>query len=481
MAHIKLSTDDDEMSVVIGETQSGINYRFVLHGHHLEVESLVASELGGDHKVWTPNKDWYEQLTELERLQVFRKVLAEYRTRSLGEGGFKLAALGITESGDIYVSENTEQLSDDFHRQCAEQNMVTISTQRDVYSQIEENGRDFQARNPRYRDVYLMGGQPPQIQIACPCGNCTDLLSRVMDKEAPIWVLPVYDRERDNQSLRINKTAEVAEDLDKNEAWKTTIGHLNKDRVIELGNDSADKQRAAFDDILMNAETWAQAERVRSLPADISDEELTNAMHDRVATMTAKLLQKAARAENHELKGLDLDQRRALADRHIHWVRAATAQSTTGEWEIGVWNKSSVGSTLPSPEIAVIGAFGEEMVDNGIARMEAMECSPWHVKNGTMRTSPKAAIERAVKNRPQNGEELKLRFHALSNHLERGLQFDFTPREIFPSYFTGKKALPIGRDAAPTTQVQDSELAPQRARPSASSLAMGSNIPFIST
>ncbi len=456
MATVTRNKADEEITLQVSNTDCGTDFRFVLHGNHLVVEKRSSDRMYDGFEHWQPAPEWYDQLSQVEKLETFNHVLAEYRLRSLGEGDFKLAALGITESGDIYVSENTEQLSDNFSRQCAEQNMVTISTQRDVYRQIRNNlkdggeGKDFKPSNPRYRDVYLMGGQLPQIPIACPCGNCTDLLSKVMNKDSNVWILPVSEPGNQHSSLRINDKADAADELAPGEAWKTTIAHFNKDRVIALDPDAAREQRAGYEQLLQEAEEWLGEKDIENdfNVKNASREDIVDALHAHVSVAFADHLDKAARLAGYKtgLAELDTEQRRALAEEAIHWVRAAAVQRGDGRWFIGVSAKSDVGKSLPPPEIMALGAAGAKLASQGILRMEVMECSPWQISNGAMRTSPKAALERAVKHECKTGEGLEFGFHGFAEWAALGLDFKFKPREVFPSYFTGKT--PIRRESS---------------------------------
>lgn len=430
------------MSIEIGKTVSGIDYRFELHGNHLVVDERAPSELSPYHKTWQRSTSWYEKLTESERLQVFREVLAEYRERSIASGDFKLAALGITESGSIYIGTNSDQLSDDFHRQCAEQSMVTIAGDREAYAQRKKNS-EIKRTYPRFRDVYLMGGQPPQIQVACPCGNCTDLLAKYMNRDANVWILPVETPGMTADALRINDTVDAAEKLGKGEAWKTTIGHLNKDRVITLSDEAAHAQRKAYDWIFDGVDEFVNERAPRTLEGPFTDADLVEEMYQRIAITFVDHLDELARMAGHDggIRHLDTEQLKELAMQHIRWVRCAAIQRTDGEWAIETSGKSPALKSLPSPETVALVVLGDRLASHGIRRVEVMECAPWHIRDGTMRTSPKAAIEREVKNSSKEGEDLTMRFHGLSAKPTPGLQFDYSPRQIFPSYFTGKTPL----------------------------------------
>lgn len=457
-----LDTKRSEISIHVSDTECQRDFNFTLHGNHIAV--AVGTYHGQGKGKAT---EWYKELTEQEKLTIFNRILAEYRGRSLGNEDFKLAALGITESGDIYISENTEQLSNDFYRQCAEQNMVTISTQRDVYNQIKRDagqggqGTNFVPRNPKYRDVYLMGGRPPEIPIACPCGNCTDLLSKVMLPKSHIWVLPVNDG---TQPLAIRDDVGTAGEMAPGEAWKTTIQHLDRDYQIALAPEVGQLQRDGLEDVIANAPYWLKQTLTpqERHPTGASPEELNQIMHKYVAIALADRMDALARKFGHKngIAGMDVRGRRALAEQHIQWARCAVAERDDGERSLVGGVKSLEDKAMPAVEISAIAALDEKLGTQGIRHLEVMECAPRSIDMNALRTSSKAAVERAVKKRSKGSNSVTFGFTPfntgkLTKEELESVHLMRTDRELFPSYYTGKtlsvKLLPDSADFSAVT------------------------------
>lgn len=467
MVKIHRSTDSKrtEISIHVSGTECRRDFDFALHGNHIAVS--VGSYHGTAKGKAT---DWYKDLTEQEKLAIFNRILAEYRGRSLGNEDFKLAALGITESGDIYISENTEQLSNDFYRQCAEQNMVTISTQRDVYNQIKRDmqqggeGKGFVPRNPKYRDVYLMGGRPPEIPIACPCGNCTDLLSKVMLPHSHIWVLPVNDG---NQSLDIRDDVDSAGEMSAGQAWKTTIQHLDRDYFITLPPEVGQLQRDGLDDIIANAHVYAKETLTpqERHPTGATPEELNRIMHKFVAITMADRMDALAREFGYSdgIAGMDMRARRTLADQHIQWSRCVMAERDDGERFLIAGAKSTADKAMPATEITAIAAGGEKLGTQGIRHIEVMECSPRSIETNSLRTSSKAAVERAVKKRSKVANDVTFGYMPFNtgdlgpDQLE-AVRVTRTARHLFPSYYTGKSVAAALPEAPSTTLLHSTNL-----------------------
>lgn len=440
-----LDSKRSEISIHASNTECRRDFSFVLHGNHIAVTSGTYHGNGKGKAL-----DWYKELTEQEKLAVFNRILAEYRNRSLGNEDFKLAALGITDSGDIYISENTEQLSNDFYRQCAEQNMVTISTQRDVYNQIKRDteqggqGTGFMPRNPKYRDVYLMGGRPPEIPIACPCGNCTDLLSKVMLPDSHIWVLPINDGK---QELAIRDDVFAAGEMDPGQAWKTTIQHLDRDYYITLPPEVGQLQRDGLEDVIVNAHKWVNETMTpqERHPTGASPEELNRIMHKYVAITMADRMEALAHKFGYKngVADMDIRARRSLVDQHIQWARCVMAERDDGERFLVSGAKSVADKAMPATEISALAAGEEKLATQGVRRIEVLECSPRGIEANSLRTSSKAAIERAVKKRSKVTDSVTFGYTPFNTgnlsqeqlataHVERDA------RQLFPSYYTGK-------------------------------------------
>ncbi len=268
MAQIKVSNyekrsgDGNEMRVSILHTVSGAEYEFTLKRKHLEVRQ----------KKWLPDPeqphakgrkaDWFEVLTEAEKVQLFAVIMDTYRDRSLGDNGFRGAAIGVVPEkregqSRLFIGTNTTRWASPYFKDCAEQNMVNAATDTLAF----ERARNNEALTPaRLKAVYVMQGvNDYAVPMACPCGKCTDMLAQVMESEsAPVTTIPLLTealrtkiKQQDgaaavvavNEAARSLNEIEGPIDSQKCTAWKKPIGYLNGDRQITLNDDRAALQR----------------------------------------------------------------------------------------------------------------------------------------------------------------------------------------------------------------------------------------------
>ena len=188
-----------------------------------------------------PSLDWQKALTESQKLQLFHKILQKFRVRSIAkpeEGDMRMASLGVSDKGEIFISTSTSRLSSSYFRQCAEQNMVINMTQSDVYEQIREQSKKgldtdkFQPREPKLVALYLVGGREKDgvARPMCPCGNCTDMLRNVMvSKTAPMYMLPLMSP---TPTATVNDKASIIGEVEAGTVWKTNISTLAAYRSI---------------------------------------------------------------------------------------------------------------------------------------------------------------------------------------------------------------------------------------------------------
>lgn len=465
-----------EIKITLSETECGRDFTFTLHGNHIGVDPVYV-KLNGNGA-----KPWHELLTDAEKLKIFNAILADYRHRSLGDEGFKLAALGITEQGKIYISENTEQLSSDFYRQCAEQNMVTISTQRDVYDQIRERIRagedpkDIVPQNPKYRAVYLMGGRLPEIPVACPCGNCTDLLSKVMLPDSNVWILPVNEGDK---TLEIRDDIEMARELKPNQAWKTTIQHLNRERLlplIEENSEQANQARSSMKRSLSSIRDWvgryaeedpnralgrteehninpnthAGKIRLKALTNDAMVDlgKLKTFMHEQIMVTLADRIEAISQKMGlGSISDLSDEQISAIAQSvDVQSVRCAVVQRDDGRLYAATEAKSAVDKAAPDPEISALAAAKAKLGTQGIRQCWSMEFDTAHIAAGVVETPSKAAVERLIKKPSVITGKVDFGFFAFDDvpvvhdvAAKQMLRRD--GEQLSPGYYTGKRPL----------------------------------------
>jgi len=231
-------SEEGELHLELKGTRRGKDFDFILRRNYIRVEPK--------------DQDW-RILEQSEKLQIFNAILRKYRERSMGDGDMKIAALGVTEDGDIYIATNTERLSSPYFRQCAELNMVTSLTQNDVYDQLKKDPTKITPHEPKLTELYMLGGKDakPDAPNICPCGNCTDMLTRVMSSpDAPIYVLPMSPTD---DTLTIAHAENVSSPELIGKVWKTNIEQLNAKRVINLAPQAAETQKAGFRQLLLRS------------------------------------------------------------------------------------------------------------------------------------------------------------------------------------------------------------------------------------
>ena len=465
-----------ELTLQVTQTQSGHNYSFRLHGNHVEVLKQGQTPAGDE---------WYNDLTADEKLEAFNRILAEYRKRAMGASGVKVASLGVTEEGRIYISENSEQLSDDFHRQCAEQSMVTISSQRELYRQISDrdpndHDEDFEVRYPRFKSVYLMGGRDNKSpNIICPCGNCTDLLAKVMDPEAPVYVLPINDG---TAKLEINDQAHSTDELNPNQVWKTTIGYLNHDREIGLDTSSQEMQRKAFDKVAYHISEVLNKERKSKQIENMTDHLLehlkreiaTNPTPDRinklqVAHIEMRLLDQVRYLVSKEnVTDVTPETVKELIQKNIKHVRSVAVELDNGRVFTGLAVNANDKSALPAAEVAAVQAAEMYLGSSGVRRAQVLEFNPGMIEKGAMSTSPKLAIERLVKHRSVVTGTVKLDYVPFNDGnikkkelSEKTKNYD-DAKQLYPGFFVGKNDVLIKAKLAEQVIQQSKETGAKR-------------------
>ena len=424
-------------------------------------------------KVSPKSPDWQAALTEDEKLKIFRQILKDYRIRSMGDDGMKLAAIGITEDGDISIATNTERLSSPYFRQCAELNMVTSLTQNEVYKQLRKGATEPQ--EPKLKALYLLGGQDGEgiKRPLCQCGNCTDMLSHVMEPNAPVYLLPL----KAAPDATIDTAAPTIMHVEAGHVWKTTIETLNAHREINLSGAAANAQRSGFRQLLK--QTKLPEEQARELNA-----KLTGAANDHgasihsVTDLVSYLLQpqhlielpkdlaveaqhalsamlksaENALTQRHSVAALDAgvengelhlatlnrfmvgqiqgcfaDRLRALQARDglahasnsevealitekVGAIRCVVLQLDDGTFRYALESRSKLDNATPSAEMSALAGAANKLGTQGVREVWAMEMAPKDIQKGLMHTSSKEGTERLLKRRTTTGKDVKFHF-----------------------------------------------------------------------
>lgn len=437
-------------------TSCGIDYTFELRRNRVKV---------------TPKEpNWNQTLTEQEKLQLFRAVLDDYRLRAIGDSGFKLAAIGITDDNDIYIATNTERLSSPYFRQCAELNMVTAVTQNQVYKQLRSGTEKPTA--PHLKALYLLGGKDGGgvERPLCPCGNCTDMLSHVMEPNAPIYLFPM---KMNGKKDVVNDTAESVADVAPGEIWKTNTGSLNAYREIPLKSTVAEAQRAGFRQLIRQTKLPSEKAKVLadkmlsaanddggkltnvqgligylldpkhllSMPKDLMLEaqhavdvmlksaenallqrtsvpELDVAFTNNRPSLTALnsfMVEKiqgtfADRVRGMKGEQLDPETLKNLVNEKVGAIRCVVIRLEDGTFRYAVEARTKLDNASPCAEMSALANASDRLGTTGVRDVWAMEMCPEDIVHGMMHTSTKEGAERLYKRRPQVGSN-ELQFH----------------------------------------------------------------------
>ena len=464
-----------EYTLRIENTQCGRDYTFVLKGSHLEVLPEPHGHVNTD--------DWYVSLTEVEKADLMRRVLAFYRETSLEPGGMKTAAVGIVKNPDlaqpasqrhlIYVGVNTTRLASEMYKDCAEQNMVNAATA----SVARHMGRHYSQRRysepAKIEEIHVMGGRSRDVSnphdrgvnAICACGKCTDMLAKVMTEKGKVYVYPAMDKKKVLGPVSINSVADKLSDLGLHEIWQTTIGHLNRHRVIPLEDEIAAIQEAGLRDMARRL--------VNYTPPEVSDEVLARMVENKkLHRRSIAELDVITKDGKPDLKGLkkyfrdellEILDDRATRDHVVrdenalfNWMKekvnnvaCVVMQADNGGYFVGY--DSQTGSDHGSdnafaiPEFTALGNAVPVLGTQGIRKMWHAEVNPPLVLLNQLRTAAKDGIERAGKRKSKTGDKklevcsLLLDDGTLSPEKEQEiadyLTFDFS--DVFPGQFAG--------------------------------------------
>lgn len=414
----------------------------------------------------------WQKLNEQEKIQIFKAILEDYRMRSVGDDGMKIAALGVTSEGDIYIATNTERLSSPYFRQCAELNMVTAATQSEMYEQRKQGNPE--PYEPKFSEFYMVGGVDarPKSHPICPCGNCTDMLRHVMEPGAPMYMLSLKSDVAD----RVDDTSATVSDVEPGKTWKTDIAALDIYHEVALKKDAAGAQHIGFSAMLRRGSKLAEEERqqlIQTLSPDAKPEmslhsitELLGYLGDpmKLAALPAEMVQQAKDALGATIKSAenallqrqsvaaidvatehgkphlaDLNRymvgeiRHAFADRlkqaefrdadtlngrsveslmneKIGVIRCVVIQLDDGTYRSAVETRTSYDNASPSAEMTALANASRALGTRGVKDAWIMEMAPQDIAKGVMHTSSKEGTERLMKRRSRETQGVNFHF-----------------------------------------------------------------------
>lgn len=250
----KKDQQQSEFTARIYGTQSGAEYSFSLKRNRIEVTQVKGKNNSHAHGK-SVDCDWAETLAENEKAQLFALIMDHYRERSLGDNGFRGAAIGVmpqkladangVRQTRLFIGTNTMRWASPYFKDCAEQNMVNAATDTFAFEAVKANQKP---QEQKLKAIYIMQGiNPKERPMSCACGKCTDMLANTMEhKDSPVITIPLLTdslRKKLQQasdaivmdsSKKIDAIKPYPDD-NKLSVWETTVGHLNHARVIESG------------------------------------------------------------------------------------------------------------------------------------------------------------------------------------------------------------------------------------------------------
>jgi hypothetical protein len=465
-----------DFAIQVKGTQSGKDFTFVLKGSHLEV--LPGPEVKNSNGSGNVSDDWYDALTEAERLDVMRAVAAHYRQPSRDPDGMKTAAIGVVINPDpqaprryrhlLYVGINNHLNTDENSKGCAEQGMVKAASNSLTQFMYHKRGETL-SDIPFIKELYVMGGRAPNPLISddrgvpgiCPCGQCTDLLARAMIPGSNVYVLPVT---KGRESQVINTTAQKFSEVQADEIWKTTIDTFNLHRATIFTDDRPEKeiQHQGVDAMVAHLANYVSPEPTdavltqmvlnkknhrQSIPElDVATKadgapdpqamnaymwnEISCTLHDRLVAQKVKLEPRAIQ--------------QWLNDK-VKYVRCVVIQLDDGSYYTGYDSRTGSDKAFVNAEFTALGAAAPMLGTQGVKRIWTMECNPKAVEHGMLIGSTKDGLERIYKrhskipgqkievcNIPINNQKLSL--DSLAQIVQNNT-FDFDA--VFPGLFAG--------------------------------------------
>lgn len=409
-----------------------------------------------------PAERWMENVPREAQEAVFNGILAQYRLRSPVKHNLKTAALGVTGAGHIFIGMNTEHRgSDSYKRDCAEQNMINALRHTDVKSSPPKQGE--QAAEQKLVQVFLMGGVDPnhgekRPSLICPCGSCTDALSKEMDSPAAkITIFPVNDGVH---VIPMSDSARYVFELKPGDGWRTTIGALAPHETLKLNERGRQATMIAFDELanhLPNDPSQGPARQLRkhlthddaigARPA-IVQPSMDNGFPEMARYMQVavyKALSAPTRfGDNNQFRRIDdLETRKAFMAATVDAVEVAVVRNTQGEFFTRLSIKSAFDNSMPR----ALERAACDAQEHGFPVVEAwyMEFAPKAILEGRAPTPNKESIERLVK-RVESGKDIRIHVIpfvrlSLGSHKLAELVTSFFASELMPGYFTGNRTI----------------------------------------
>lgn len=421
--------------------------------HRLFIRSKTGEEI-----------DWFDVLSEKERMVLCDEAMDHYRNYSSEPNGLHVAAIAIVENPrplgksdhhSVYIQFNTRNAASQHIKNCAELHAMG-DMDRDLRL-LQNIPVDPNGKPPRQmvKEWHVMGGRDAAsgkagISAVTPCGFCTDEMAEHSAPDTPVFV----------HSLRTKGTKpEIVSDL-KNlgeiksgQIFKTTMGYLNQKRFVELTQAEQDQQRKAFDETIEKLTQYYIGEKMPDWLA--YDADLQHSM------TIAKL--KAAHDKNGEVdpqKMADIFRQQTLmtlysrlvvsqVEKNIDavrgWVRQqadmlrmSVIQMADGTYEFGKEFRGSSEKAMSNSSNASISTAIDRLPGNPVRRLYSYTFDPKNIEEGVMRTPSKDELERAYKRSdPSPENEMKVGVFAPTLKSEKAIYYDLPLADLYPGKFIG--------------------------------------------
>lgn len=418
-------------------TAGGKHVTFRLKKHSIQVD---------------PKEGWLEIVPEAALHRVLYIMMRDFRSRAhVKEHGIKAAAVGISESGRIFIAANTENRGEnDFARDCAEQNMVNIFKQ-------DENTKS----TDKLVNVFVMGGRDEgEPSMICPCGNCTDTLSRMMRRaDDKIVIFPVPNS---SAMPALNHTAKHVFHLTPGQGWLTTINTLNPMREIAVDAKGKQHLEVAQEELIAHMPHDPDVAVLPKLRASLKPEdaifqkavvpiqfslhqysEHKKGLPDIARYMQSKIYTafSARLADDPAFTSLTtLEERRNFIAQKFTSVQVAVVQLKDGTFREAISVVSDYDRSTPSA--VTQAALLNQDTNQPITHVWVSEYRPVNLEKSVTSSPSKESIERTIKRGGKSGE---VQFHILPFmrlSLSEGELAEYTHHfpasGLFPGYFTGR-------------------------------------------
>lgn len=395
ISRLHLSSDTEYAVQMAGD---GTRPSFIFSVAHNEVHVCSLDSRGYPSD---PQVDWRELMTPHEKVNVMNVMLDRYRQDS-DDPKFKVASVGLTSTGNMYIAYNGSVVSTPSNRQCSEQKIASIAEEREK----KKYGR--RADELKFEEIYLQGAGP-DIHVMGPCGNCTHLLAKYMDPEGKIYVLPANATDR---TIEIDTEAVSVDDIGDGKAWETTSGHLNRHRVIELSEPEKKLLREGSARVKHEILNWIDAPDALDpntaifgddwkpgshLPIDKFYNKLNDFMEQQILITAANRLVARADKRGIDVTTLSEDQIGALVDDEITWVRCVVVQRDDGRLFATTTARTVDERSSTAAEQNAYRQGAAKHGTLGYRKMWCKEYNPADADRGVMRTSAKFAVESILK------------------------------------------------------------------------------------